>query len=65
MLDGPPPEPKESVPRYLTLMDCPPVPVGKNTKRFLARATGNAWPSSGKRRPNQLHRQAVGHQDGM
>ena len=29
-------------------------PVGQNTKRFLARATGNAWPSGGKPRPNQL-----------
>ena len=23
-------------------------PLGQNTKRFLARATGNAWPSGGK-----------------
>ena len=30
------------------------IAVGQNTKRFLARARRNAWPSGGKRRPNRL-----------
>jgi len=33
------------------------------TKRFLARATGNAWPSGGKRRPKPTLRRAVECQD--
>jgi hypothetical protein len=37
--------------------------VGQNTKPFLARMIGNAWPSGGKRRPNQACAGGVGHQD--